>query len=90
MAIDLILKQVNDIKSMWEELIKDASAQQHRGAVLFRRKAKYVVLLVTCVSQWTIKMTIQRPAWRSNGDGDRDIERDGDNSDNGDGDDSIK
>jgi len=88
MAIDLILKQVNDIKSMWEELIKDASAQQHRGAVLFRRKAKYVVLLVTCVSQWTIKMTIQRPAWRCNGDGD--MEGDGDNGDNGDRDDSIK
>jgi len=37
MAIDLILKQVNDIKSMWEELIKDASAQQHRGAVRINR-----------------------------------------------------
>ena len=32
-AVDLSLKQVNDIKSMWEELIKDDSTQQHRGAV---------------------------------------------------------
>eukprot|EP00751_Fragilariopsis_kerguelensis_P007827 CAMPEP_0170788628 /NCGR_PEP_ID=MMETSP0733-20121128/19085_1 /TAXON_ID=186038 /ORGANISM="Fragilariopsis kerguelensis, Strain L26-C5" /LENGTH=33 /DNA_ID= /DNA_START= /DNA_END= /DNA_ORIENTATION= len=33
-------------------------------------------------------MTIQRPAWRCNGDGD--MEGDGDNGDNGDRDDSIK
>ena len=32
-VIDLILKQVNNIKSIWEELIKNDSTQWHRGAV---------------------------------------------------------
>ena len=30
MVTDLIFKQINDIKSMREKLIKDASAQRHR------------------------------------------------------------
>ena len=31
--INIFLKQVNDIKSMWEELINDDSIQRYRGAV---------------------------------------------------------
>ena len=29
MAIVLIFKQVNDIKSMWDNILKDASTQRH-------------------------------------------------------------